>query len=777
MAITLPLVNQLRPLIRLAVAPHWAPGTKQRSSTTSYTQWTVMPTLAPGENGYGFEVVFWERTALPVIGTAELRLRFGEIDGKVIAPDAATAARLRTGVPWDGQTDLIEAPDLTNQEIRIQVAPRVDNLAEAKWKTAWWGTCDYHQDTGFGGRTIPSGERTYHCIDGFARTKDWPLARHGFYVQTPDEGSQSTAAVTGHPGYNVARGAARLGNKAPSGAVFFPNADQVGPTPYHTTTGTGEIWTDREAVDSALALGRPNGEPLFTLKGTTELYAIGDGGCQPVTERDTAFTFVSRICRRQRGRGLAWVDWEDDTSAPLGPLDICLRVQPQTYRGITWKKASIDTTITLPGAVDAVPSTAIDIDLIGDARVRKVTIAARDQNRYDAVESVGEYIQVLATLSTYDRPWSLAGRWNSARAAAFIALPPAMRTDESWREVFQLYGLPRAFAGYVQSHDLGAVVPMHRCDYRCRDDGRIIFPGSLTLGSPDSGTNDTSPLLIEVMPDLPLFEGYLYDHLEPRRADGLAETGQPNRRPPLILLRFATVNDRYFSGNDVEPSLTVSINPDGMMIYAPQDHSAQGATRAVSDKTHATSLGAAFDTSQLGVTVGLRLPHRVRLLTTTGGSAASARKTLVVTHDDLHLWLASPGAIWDLDATKINGNGRPAKRFACHGTVNSPGILRDDRDVLAHRHALACSWFLNVHRPVVIELDGCGFLPSYEVATDLDSDKTTTKPYWSVGQVISRLSALGQRLDSETPITAKRYEVAGNVTRWTSDWADLDYQN
>lgn len=791
MTVTLPYRNETRPLFRVLTADTWGGGIASGGTWTVEPSFDKFTTAKP--YAFGFEVLFASRVCLPAVGEARIRFRYGLIDGRIVAPSDATFQRERAGTAWNPSTDTLTIPDLRRKEIRIQAAPRVGDNETPAWRTVWWGQCEFMEDRDAAGAPIPMGERIYHCVDGFYRTKRWPLNRHGFYLLEPDgTNTRKGERAIGHPGYNSvdSLGITR-GNKETSGDSFDPTKNDLGKggdgrynVGYHVWDGAGAIWTDRQAIEHAINVSRPLDQPVFLLSGTTQLYTNGEGSPYEVFDEDSAWDFASRACRRQRGRGVAFVDWEDDSGQPTGALTISIRVRPQLLGDVTYTVPGTSTHTVIPGATTA--ATTVEVDLIGDHRNAEKTFSLgdRDQHRVDYLESLGEKIQVLVTLSRYDgedEKISLDNRWLKADEDTFSAITRFKRVDERWRPVFQLYGIPRTWGAKAGDHNRGKIIPYHRVDYRCLDDGTIAFPGGAGPVPPNN-TWDTDPILIEVLPDLPLLEGYDYKTKTIARKDAQDEKGTPQRRPPMILLRLA--ENRYILGEEARQPMTINVGHDGIFMYCPGDVDRTGAYRTVGDRSKA--LGSAYNNNQIGCTVGLALPHRVRLATA-GTDAdgktltgASIRRRLSLRHDSLHLWLASPGAIWDLDSnsttvTRVFGQGSAGLRNAAAGSTDSPGILRDDRGILAKRHALSCEWFLRERRTATWGLRACGLLPSFEYA-DGNGAVGGTTPYPTLGYVVTALSAAGQDSVINTPITSITYDNEEGLTTWTTDWGELDFQ-
>jgi hypothetical protein len=772
--ITLGYENQTLPVFRVLTKDTWAGGEGP---------WQIQPMADKGKYKFGFEVLFLSRTTLPAVGEAKIRFRYGRIDGRIVAPSDATVERATQGYGWDSEEDTLNVPDLTGKEVRVQVAPRVTDGSTPAWRTCWWGECLHQQDSDWPGASIPSGERLYSCVDGFFRTKRWTMNRHFFYINYSDGTSisslESFGPAYGHPGYNCADqyGTAR-GNKETTARTFDPTVDasnQAGDglqdVYAHTMPGAGDIWTDLEVINHAINVSRPKNEPVFLLAGSTSLYSSAQGSPWEVDEGTNAWDFINNICRRERGRGCVFVDWTDDPDDAAGELTVRLKCMPQTAADITWYNPSTGVTGTINGATT--DATTVEVDLIGDHRciAEAFSLGACDQHRVDYLESTGERIQVLATLSAYDSSPTLLARWTTTIAGTFNALDPINRVDEKWRPVYQLYTLSHAFYGTIDDHDrLASGTARHRIDYRCDDRGRVVTPGAIGYDK-SASVRDTSALTIEVMTDLPLLEGYGYSGAAPVRIDGLTSQGSMPRRPPLVLIR--TGDNTYIPGEQASQPLTISVAADGIMIYAPSDTGERGAYRVASDTTVA-SLGASYNYSQVGCTVGLRMPHRVRMASTglqadgTTIPVDQIKKRKTIEHPQIHLWLASASAIYDIESENYAHPGHPPSRGACGATADSPGVLRDDRGALAFRHALAAEWFLRERRTSTWALNACGFLPSFTYAGGGTTD------YPTLGQLVTRMSAGGQLHTINTPITSVTYASEG-VTTWATDWPELDF--
>ncbi len=747
--ITLPLRSERVPLVRVLIATNFTnklniggigPWVEQRMLTEQFAGLELMDNMS--------------RAALPEIGECEFRMRYGVIDGKMTGMGAAAFAAVQAGGGWDPtQADPIDLPSLIGKEIRVQMAPDIGADTPA-WVTVWWGSCEYESDKEWPAATMPVGERTYHCYDGLFRTKRWYMTRHAAYLESVDYND-----CPGHPGYNVGLNGKTLGNMYNRAWTPYPDSD--GKLLRHAWQGStgSEVWTDLRACEHALRVSRLEGQPQFTFAGNTNLLHLG-ASPWPIDESESAFDVLSRICARERGRGLVFVDWVDDTADPTGPLNVRLYIASQVLNDVQYTTPDGAATVTVDGATSQ--GTTVAVDLIGDHRAQPQGFnrSARGFSAYDAVETVGERIQILVTMSMLDLV-CMEKRWSAADATAFAALDADKRLDEKWRPVYQSYGLPRSWGGKAGDHNNGATIAPRRVDWSC-DGG-----GSLT------DISNTSPLVVHVLPDLPLLEGYTYAGTAPVRTDGGDETGEPARRPPLILNRLSA------NGYVKATELTCHIKRDAIHLEFGNDE--KSGYRLFSDTSN-SSLGAFFNTNQLGITVALELPHRVRLYSIVGLYTANlgVRNVKRVQVDEAHLWLASEGAIWDLDFTIASGDGYAGKRLACKNSVSGglPGILRDDRARVALIHHLACAWYLQEHQPANWTLRACGLLPNFMVSSTNDQEVgiegTTPKTYPLLGQLVTTLAANGQTATINAPITGILYKHQEQTTTWSTDWWVLD---
>ncbi len=763
--------NQHWALARIVTAPAFSLG---------LGPWTVQPMWNKRRNGFGFELISCTRVALPAVGEAVFQYHYGLIDGAMVGIETpASTARRLTGTGWDDTVNTATAPDLAGYEVRIQLAPAVESGATPAWFTAWWGQVEYQEDGIWPGAGYPAGTRTYRCLDGFARAKRWPLNRHSTYG-----GGTFFMDCEGHPGYNVGKDGRVIGNKDTNLLASAPEENvkhNAGLFELWITHSTGykfhahqgmagvQTFTVQEALEDAVLKTRGFGEPRFTFYGSTTL--LGDSIAIPVHDGDTAWDIVAKTCCRERGRGMVFVDWADDTANPTGTLSIRLTVRPQTLDDIDYTTPSTPTVTPTPLSGATTAGTTKAVDVISDHRlvISDTRISDKFMHVADAVETTSELIQLLMTMSYYDgSDFTASKRWTVPREAVFAALPNNQRADNAWEPIWQLHGLPTAWDGRAKDHNGGIA---YYCDFVCRDDGGIDTSGT-------SLRPITSPIMVKVMPDLPIYEGYTYVAMPPLRKIGsqsaLDENGKPARSAPIVFIR--TADDRYLKGDKLVGSRALSVKPreNGIFIFECGGGDRSREHRLVGDTTG--GIGSVYNLSQLGITVGLELPHRVRRKSyRTGQTAKTVKRLVTIRLPNLHLWLAHSGAIWDIDGTTKNSDGYSPLRNAGGGSRELPGFLRDDRDALSRLHAMACAWYLSPRQTAHWTLRACGMLPSFETLGDDPGSATEVVTYPTMGQLVTDFKANGQIYTLNTPITSIHYDHQSGKTSWETDWQELDF--
>jgi hypothetical protein len=755
MSILLANKNSRLPLVRILSKAKWDGGGGQ---------WQPLPMVGPGLRQHGAELLSCSRSCLPGIGEARFRFRYGFLNGQLVGASSGSA-----GQPWD-QSSSLSAPDLRGHEIRIQIAPWSLDQSAPAWRTAWWGQVEHQQDQEWPGASYPAGDRIYRCSDGLFRAKRWPLNRHQAYVD-----SEIYGPVYGHPGYNVGSDGATLGNRESSGVNELSGgdwpSDSDGRIFAHTHQGNSlaTTWTDLQACEHALRVSRKYGDPLFSFDGLTSLLSIGVSAWS-VREQDSAWDFIVRVCDRKRGRGVAFLSWDDDEDDPTGPLVPHITIMPQTYGDVTYLNSYSASSGTYAStSIDGAAShgSSVDVDLIGDHRLVADTflITEPEVHTADAVETISERIQVAMPLNYADTE-SLSEGWLATQETAFAGLSFDARTPDKWDGMFCMHRLKDAWIG--------------KCGDGTTNTSSVVFSdwhmaedadGTQSLRTSETGKPLTSPIMCRILGDLPFLTGYSYTSSVPTPITSDA-MDQARRRPAMALVRSGS--DEYVMLNDSENlDSTFALKISGRTIYSESNADKMAGVRSISDNT-IDGLGCGpYQSSQLVFVCSVELPHRVRWVSyRVGANKETARRRIVIEHANHHLWLAHPRCVCDLSDAYGTYGFAPVRVLS---PTYGPYICRDDRIQLAALHALACTWYLEQRRTVRWELRDCGLIDSFEVITDAESGSTSVVAYPQLGQVVNELAAGGQTRTIRTPITSISYDHDTGTTRWETDWQELEF--
>jgi hypothetical protein len=710
MTITLPVIeSQHRPLTRILVSPSWGSGF-----------WTELP-MAPrwdiAHYSHGFEVVEHDRGAFPTIGQATFLFRFGTINGRIYGTDTPGG--------------IIGAQDLQGYVVRIQQCdgPTNSQLGNGllnivlNWRTVWIGTVELQTDTLLPSASEGIGLRRYHCLDIFHYASRWPLQFHGYQGRV----------CKGSLGYNMMLSDGTISGDMDSSHPVSYASDDPGSFS-HTQRGQGDLWTDMDVVNDALLNGRLAGDPIFQI---TEDYGLLQGAqFWPTSETQNAMQFCQEVLKRQRGRGMAYIDWDSDESNPTGPIALELVIVPQVYADIVYDDPVTQEEVTLPGAATA--GTAWEfLDLIGDHRVIDTTflIGSRYFNAYGYVEDIGEPIEVFTTVSYADA--SIEQRWTGS--------PTSVTIDPEDEAIYQLHSTPINWD--ITSGD-GTGTKVGSIAFQCNDDGSVT----------NSGLYDTSPIVsthnIEILKDTCI----------PAAGDEMTGTlrGFPQAYVNVPIDSNNTNPDLWIDIKG-EIGASLSLRPDGMLLKAAGDE--KGATRRFSNIAE-EDLGADYNFTSLAFSVTLRLPHRVRMAD--GDPQAARRK--VIEHRNIRLWLCDPNAITGLNYATGDADAGHSPLRADVGTMVD-GIafaVVDDRSKLALLHALAVSWYGTPRQTASWQIRGSGLLDYF---LDINGNEI---PYITLGSVLNQLGIAGGTSTVQTPVTHVHYDAVRNVTTWSTDWSDLD---
>lgn len=695
--------------------------------TSPSQPWQILP-FPPRWNiagaGAGYHFLRSRRVALPDLGMAQFRYRFGRIDGRTYGIDSAGGAL-----------------DLEHYSVRIQAAPAPSNdqvragfsESDLRWRTVWLGTVEYQQDIFAAGKDHLSGDRIYHCVDVLGLTKKWSMQNHVY-----DFGGAGLGLCRGHPGYNRRDGDGSLsGNRA--GNALRP-IDDAGETYAHTLAGQGNFWNDGDALTNALLTSRSAGSPVFDLDDPCDLLAGEEAWTVNDTER--AWDFLTRMCPRQRGRGLVYAAWADDVDDPTGRIEPFLAVRPQSLDTITYNRPSDGAQVEIPGASDV--ASAISIDVEGDQRLvaGSFQLGGRSQHKVAYLETPGEQIEVVITVG-YPDAERFEEKWPISSGVAFDALTYDQRRSEIFDLVYHLHGLPddwRFNTGNGNGSGTNHVV-----DYHCVNGG---------IGETSSSVlPEASLATTEILGTLPI-------PTDPKPGTRFV------RSPALLLMK---VGEDLFLDGRRHLGLELRVREDGFHV-SKGDWDDEG-FRYVGDLAQA-SHQAAYSYQKLAFTFAIRLPHRI--MYNTGDRETSGRRLVLPPAKDMRLALVSKDAITALDLE----NGDLSAGYApIRDQVGTDGgstfrILRDDRDRLARRHWLTWSWVGVARQTLSYQMKCCMLLPSFEVEDDRGERSEIEYP--RLGQLVATVRAGGTEHQVHTPITGIGYDNEAQISQLETDWSELD---
>lgn len=800
--------------------------------TKSTVTWTAYAQPDSGTGQAGMQLSTISRRSLPEIGEAYFMWEYGTF-------------------PHLPSDEIPDAPLLIGKEVRLQLS----NDGGTTWKTVFWGTVLSQQDKGNigalgNGRTGTTGgafggQMVYRVLDGFARTLKWMLNRHGFDPNPSNPAGAGPAVkpeVVGHPGYNyyVNADIALLGNKSQRTwqrqSYSTGSRAAIGPTMNAhcwqgafaaSQTDNNILWTDKEAVENALACVRPNGEPQFLMREGTDGYASFNPW--PVNPDTSVFDFVTRVCRRSRGRGVVGLKWKDNVD---GSLTVYLGITPINRVTINYNdiRSGVANTITgnqnMLDFGDSHPLYYKDKegtdfwDLVGDSRnMDNLFYWEKGEGTiYQAVETVGEDIEVTATLSLADttdgmngiydhtKQVALAPRWSGQTDPVIGSVSDdvtkiySYASSQYWaarfRNVYQAFGLPYAWKFLVGDAMAGATAT--RCDYRCLDNGTIKVPAATNY-------QDTAQGQVEFIATLPFLENWDYTNglATGVRYDSANANGMPNRRQMLVLGRLASSGDKWFY-TDIPQGVSdsnqywakwssfnpqVSVAPDQITCVGLNSEFSRMFGDLTYDAAHSTKLATQFNVTALAFTVTLRMPHKIRFLTAEAGSpvisdANSAMNGQVDTTrlkrirsikvPGANLWLAHPQTIWDLDFTSQDENGVTAKRAPLNATSSVPAILRDDRGRVQRAHLIAAEWYLKFRSRIRVGQQFCGLMPYTRNKTGgtFQDVPPTLNDY--IFSIYANAKTVGGGYAVDTVITQVDYDHQANITIWTTDYFDIE---
>ena len=681
----------------------------------------------------GYQVMFWERCAMPDIANAAFQYRFGKINN------------VSYSVP----------PDYYGWYVRLQVAEgdvQMDDPNGAaelyNWHTVFLGTVEHQEDIIVPGASYPIGTRIYRCLDLMNLLKRWPINRHGFFANDVANTSY------GHPGFNYfSVNGTLLGNRD---SVNAWNPCDDAPSSwchlFNDQNADTKTWDDGDVIDACIQSGLasyPQGQFPLTVNDLAGLL-IGTHHWQ-VNPNDSTFSMLAKILERKRGRGLAFFDWADDTGDPTADIAPVITINPQFVSDITLQDSTV-----IKGASSA--GTTYALDLTGDQRNVDDSFKLGDRfaQAYGYVEVVGEQIEVAVTLdfnaNTLQTLWTTdqasawyaavaSGNWIPDPMGGAVEMTAAM--DPTFDPVYHDFCLAQVMPTVAGNGNDG--VTHTPFDWQVSDDGTAT-----------AGGIPTSPILCELMKDTPfLFASY--------------GTGYrvESRSPPRA---FVWISNDHFTDAKYEEGCSLQISHDYMRLLGPDDEST--GCRYFCEEVYDTdeNYGVAYYFDQIAITVGIRLPHRVRRAM---GDPTSLRRLPPIYVPRQRLWIVHEGCIQQLLMdTGSYDEGHTPIRPASEGFYTTA----DDRPNLDVAINLAWSWYGTDRRTASWQQRSCYEVPWYpdDGTGWADVESPQWQPY--IGDMMTTITASGQAWVINTPVTHIHFDATKHMTTWTTDWNDLDFQ-
>lgn len=792
MTITLPYETRPYPIFRIRVAAAYDQPLRE------------LPRYEDGRHGYELDRI--SLRALPDHGTAVFFFRYGRIDGRDYG-DIDSDGDFKFGYE-----------DLVGKEVIIE-----SSLDGSPWEVRFWGEVLAQDEQTNPADEVGSGRVVYHCVDGLYRLTRWTMDRHATYVSSLGE------PAYGHPGYNEpsSMNARVLGNQYNGSAVISGTA-YFKPHVY-AGSSSSKTWTDLDALRHALDSARqPQDSDGVNIQDWGTGYITGNtdtlagSNHWPVADGETVWSFLTRVLNRRRSTGLGVLEFAStlgDNVALQGNLDPVIKIYDQISGAISFTEPVSGNDVSIDGA-DA-NATTVSVDLEGDHRVvaGSFQVAAEKDTEFDAVETVGDPIKVVVSLSTSVS--TLEKAWTDTEATAFddSAVAPG-EAGTKYQHVYTTLRLPDTYGFSASDWDgTRTGTTASPCDV-CMDDAT----GVLKI----SNDNPGSVLMSYFDDDLPLAVAWDYTQSTIQRYDG-TEQQEPEQVPMLVFEQAGAATaaasidagavdeitvTKTGAGYDSAPSVTIAggggsgasaeaVLTDGRVTSITVTSGGSGYTSApnvsidLPDRElytdviddlgwrvqRAGSSGKAVrvtaqprpfaggEQDSYWFTVSLVLNNRCRYVT--GDTNGRVKR---IDASGLGLEIIHNGAIIGLDYDNGDATGSEPLHAAAAPISATDGdevrtfyTARDDRDALLYWHSLAVEWYTTTRRSIRFAYRDFGF-GSFE---DLDGNSYN---YPKLGELITAVTYAGRTETLNTPVTRIDYDNRIGTTTYVTSWSDRDWR-
>jgi hypothetical protein len=333
------------------------------------------------------------------------------------------------------------------------------------------------------------------------------------------------------------------------------------------------------------------------------------------------------------------------------------------------------TAATFGGATMPANPNVVSIQYSNQIDLSKTTIATNSSKKVDMVKVLGKRIVVCGTLYGENAPAGsgntagsnpdLVAKWSSTLESAYKSagggsVPQtcdAIRKQEQFRDVYQLFGVPS--------------------DYDLDGNGWVIatdHQGELLTSGQDYQT-----LVLETLSWIPLKQGMFYGANPP--TDNTGGEVEPEVSAPLVFLydELKTVlpSAGYIKAENNGNGVAALKHDMGVFVHSAPNHRLALNQFSMSDLNTTVNIRAdgkpvvAFDWTKMMATVAIESDHRVAVVWQVPSNLAAGDGSVnTIEVEDAEIWVVTDQTVCDVD-----NSGNPVY---VAGTGNGPLVLRND---------------------------------------------------------------------------------------------------
>jgi hypothetical protein len=609
---------------------------------------------------------------------------------------------------------------------------------------------------------LPAGHQTIHCVGlehllnmkpiDRAYVVNRPKDANGRVIMTPDD-TLLLAEIDWIPDFNRTSGHggpagnksaprlvgdafALLGNDPARDPDGYLNvfADDGGPTATDPDWGAVQYreqkWSAEDIALYLLYFFQPFGNTAWTLDGTN----IPVDVLQFVTTT-ADHLYGAGVIVRQEGRTV----WQllNELAAPqlgLGWRISCPQadVGAESVASVEFhSKAPSDIAIGASGATLPGNRNKVNLELSGSKRVSQLSIAARDNEKYDEIVVMGERIIVCFSASkadgTLDKDWSDADEAAYLEAAAVLAdgtpntdyadyddllkaeINDIVRAQDQFKPVFARFRFPDAWdfkagdgVGGAQSLvqitclPNGGVSPYSLGGFQHRwEHGRPLLSLLPLLASTEAKYFDTAAWAYDAVTDEPIAVPGVIPRVRPgtqRRPVAVWVPRQTVQGQTLTEIRWQAAEEQFEGPEGTVAGAEVTPDRSALYVKYPVPHICAANHWSGAEPTQFDPELFGFDWEQMIVTLAVELDQRLSVREVLDYEIPAAeRKRMLIEVPEAHLWWVAPRTVIEADADgsllRVPAETTPT------GTPWARGVIRNDVDVLQATAAVAREWY------------------------------------------------------------------------------------